>query len=146
MNNAFRHPGGAGRVKDKERVFGVHLFRRAIGADLLGHFVKPHVAALDHGDIAAGAVSLEELDSDLLPAPMQAMSSVERAELVADTARKRADLADRIQTLKGQRDDYLAAQVEGSVVKEESLDYQLFDAVREQAKQKGLSYAAEPSL
>ena len=91
-------------------------------------------------------MSLEELDSDLLPAPMQAMSSVERAELVADTARKRADLADRIQTLKGQRDDYLAAQVEGSVVKEESLDYQLFDAVREQAKQKGLSYAAEPSL
>ena len=66
--------------------------------------------------------------------------------LVARTERQRAELTGRIRALKEQRDDYLASEVESTEAKEHSLDYRLFDTVREQAQKKGLEYAAGPSL
>ncbi len=95
-------------------------------------------------DIAAGAVVLEELDEAMLPEPLQALAPADRNKLVEDNARRRAELEHKIGDLKGRRDDYLAAEVEASGDKEDSLDYRLFETVREQAQKKGLEYSAAP--
>lgn len=96
------------------------------------------------GDIAAGVVELEELDEDVLPESLQVLAPAERGKVVDANARQRAQLMREIGELKERRDDYLATQVEASGEKEDSLDYRLFETVRDQAQKKGLEYSAAP--
>ena len=91
-----------------------------------------------------GAVKLEEIAKDLLPEPLQAMTPHERDDVVRANGERRSLLKKKIHVLSRQRASYLAAEVESLEEKEASLDYRIFDTVREQAGKKGFEYSATP--
>lgn len=96
-------------------------------------------------DVVSGRVRLDEIDPDLLPAPMQPLSAPEQAAIVAETAAKRDGLTRQIKDLADQRSAYIAEQAEAVGGVEESLDYKIFSAVKEQAGKKGLVYEDAPA-
>ncbi len=96
------------------------------------------VAALE-----SGRVELGEVKDEALPEVMQPMAPSERRAYVARQAERRAALQARIGALSRQRDAYVEKQMANRDDLDASLDYQLFDAVRAQAADKGLRYEAE---
>jgi Mg-chelatase subunit ChlD len=95
-------------------------------------------------DVAGGRVDLASLPTEELPPPLAAAPREERAALVRDMARRRAQLTERIAELARERDDYIAAKVAAEGGAEASLDRQIYDAVREQGAAAGLRYEAGP--
>ena len=95
-------------------------------------------------DIASGRVDLDEINSADLPAAMQAMSPTDQRDMLVQTASKRSELKGQIQALASQRQVFLDEKVEASGMAEESLDYKIYDAVKEQAKKKGIVYREGP--
>ena len=89
-------------------------------------------------DIASGRVDLDEIDAAELPSTMQAMSPTAQRDMLAKSADKRAELAGQIQHLAEQRQVFLEEKVEAAGAAEASLDYKIYDAVREQAQKKGI--------
>ena len=94
--------------------------------------------------IVGGRVDLADLAEAELPASLQAIAPEERDALVKDTAAKRDELTRQIDALAQKRENYLAEQVAEAGGYADSLDQQLFDAVRVQAGKKGLEYEAGP--
>ena len=93
-------------------------------------------------DVAGGRVDLSDLDADELPAPLVGMEPAKQQALIEETTQRRNELRDEIQDLTAKRDAYLRQKVAEMDGVEESLDHQLYGAVREQAEKKGLSYPA----
>ena len=91
-------------------------------------------------DVTSGRVELEALPSAQLPAPLADLSPAARRTLIAEQAAKREALEQQIKDLSAQRAAYLKSRVEAEGGAETSLDYQIFNAVREQAAEKGLRY------
>lgn len=89
-----------------------------------------------------GRVKLEDVAPEALPQPMQVMAPAEREAYVARQAEERERLHEQVQTLAEKRDAYLTEQAEAIEGVDESLDYQLYESVRSQAADKGLSYDA----
>ncbi|MNP14377.1 hypothetical protein D3C76_1066990 [compost metagenome] len=58
--HALRLAGGAGGVKDEQRFFGAHLFRRAHGAGHFHQVLEPDVAMLVPLDVATGALAHDD--------------------------------------------------------------------------------------
>ncbi len=94
--------------------------------------------------VANGRVDLEDLDDDLLPESVRKLSAVEKKDLVAKTAEKRAELQQRLAELSAQRGDYIKEQVEEAGGAEDSLDNKIYSAVRDQAAAAGLVYEDGP--
>ncbi len=94
-------------------------------------------------DVVSGRVDLSDIDREQLPAPMQAMSPEEQDTVIKETAQRRNELQQRIRKLADQRSDYLRKKVKDSGGAEDSLDEKIYSAVREQAEEKGIHYAAE---
>ncbi len=94
-------------------------------------------------DVASGRVDLADIDRDALPAPMQAMAPKQQQAVIAETTQRRSELKRQIKDLADQRSDFLKEKVEEAGGAEESLDYKVYSAVREQAGKKGLRYEAE---
>ena len=95
-------------------------------------------------DIASGRVDLDEIDAAKLPEPMQAMSPTEQRDLLVRSASKRAELAGQIRALADQRQVFLEEKVEAAGAIEESLDFKIYTAVRQQAAKKGIEYKDGP--
>ncbi len=96
-------------------------------------------------DIIGGRVDLSEIDADALPASMRSLSAPEQQALIADVAVKRDALQRQIKDLAKERESYIAEKVEEAGGAEDSLDYKIFSAVRDQAGKKGLVYENGPS-
>ena len=96
-------------------------------------------------DVASGRVDLAGLDKSVLPAPMRDMSTDEQAKLLADTKAKREELSTSIAALAEQRQQYIEGELKKDANVVQSLDYQIFGAVKEQGARKGLSYDAAPA-
>jgi Mg-chelatase subunit ChlD len=96
-------------------------------------------------DVASGRVKLDAVAPASLPEPVQALSKDEQERLIKETAKKRAELRDQIQTLGAQRRDYITGKLKESKTETSSLDYQIFNTVKAQAAKKGLRYEAAPS-
>jgi Mg-chelatase subunit ChlD len=94
-------------------------------------------------DISSGLIDLSTMDQDELPASLRALEPEEQAILVKETAEQRSEVKQKIQHLSEQRSSYLKDQVAALGGAEDSLDSQLFRAVRGQAKKKGIVYTAE---
>jgi len=90
--------------------------------------------------VAAGRVSVEELAPAVLPAPLRGLSIAERSEFVQAKKDKREQLDSKMQELVQKRSDYISAQAPSASEAESSLEYQLFDTVKDQAAKVGLSY------
>ena len=116
------------------------VFNAAVGgrANLLGE--NELVDAFTNG-----TVSLDEIEADALPAALKPMARAEQKAYVADLATKRDDLKRRIRALSEDRDSYLEKKVEEAGGLKDSLDQQLYEAVKEQAGKAGLEYDDGPS-
>lgn len=95
-------------------------------------------------DVDAGRVTLEALPEASLPPPMRELKPAERERLVRDTAAKRRALQEKIRSLGEQRQAYIEKELRERKLEEASLDYQIFQAVKAQAADKGLNYEEAP--
>ena len=95
--------------------------------------------------VASGAVELDELEQNALPEALKPMAPAEQRAYVAQLADDRADLKREIQQLSADRDGYLAKKVDEAGGMKDSLDMQLYEAVKEQAGKAGLEYENGPT-
>lgn len=94
--------------------------------------------------VASGRVELSGLDQAHLPEPLRELDKDEQAQVIAQTAAKRADLNAQIEELAGQRRDYVATEMKARDGAEDSLDYKIYSTVKAQAAEKGLHYEGAP--
>lgn len=94
-------------------------------------------------DVASGRVELDSIEKEQLPAPLRALAPAEQQALIKEKVATRQALEQQINELTGQRADFIRKQVEKRGDASASLDYQLFETVREQAEKKGLRYEAD---
>ena len=97
-------------------------------------------------DVATGKVDLSKVDKNVLPPAMQAMSPEARQAELAAKADKRNELKKEAERLSRARGDYLEEKAKETDGAAQSLDYKLYDAIREQAASKGLRYESGPKL
>jgi hypothetical protein len=97
-------------------------------------------------DVASGRVDLAEVAPDELPASLAGMTADEQAAVIAENIAKRDQLQRQIAELAADRDAFIEAEVEAEGGAADSLDQQIFDAVREQAAPLGLEYEGGPKF
>jgi Mg-chelatase subunit ChlD len=95
-------------------------------------------------DVASGRVELDAVPAAELPPSLAAMPADEQHRLLEETAARRESLQQQINGLAEQRDAFISEKLEESGGAADSLDLQIYDAVREQATTKGLSYESGP--
>ncbi len=91
-------------------------------------------------DVSSGRVDLDEIKTEDLPEPMQALAPAAAKALVQERAEQRQQLQAEIRSLSQQRSDFLKEKVEESGGADASLDDRIYGAVRDQAAAKGLKY------
>ena len=96
-------------------------------------------------DVASGRVDLAAIDKAELPAPLRELSTEEQRKVVMETKGKRDALSSNIAKLAEQRQQYIENELSKDADVGQSLDYQIFGAVKEQAAKKGLSYESAPA-
>jgi Mg-chelatase subunit ChlD len=97
-------------------------------------------------DVANGRVDLNAIAPEELPASLAAMTADEQAAVIAENIEKREQLQRQITGLAADRDAFIEAEVEALGGVEDSLDQQIYEAVREQAAPLGLSYEDGPKF
>jgi len=97
-------------------------------------------------DVASGRVDIAAVPAAQLPAAVAALPIDERRAVLADTAEKRAELQRQIMSLAAERDAYIKEEIEAAGGAGDSLDQQIYEAVREQAAPLGLDYEDGPSF
>jgi hypothetical protein len=95
--------------------------------------------------VVAGRVDLETLPEAELPAALQPLSLDDRKTQIEEMAAQRADLTRQVEELSRKREAFLEDQVAASEDADASLDHKIYEAVREQAKEKGIEYADGPA-
>jgi hypothetical protein len=91
-----------------------------------------------------GRVDIADIEEDALPESLRALSVDERRALVEETAERRAELEQQIRELSAQRQAFIAEQLSAAGNAESSLNYQIFDTVRAQAGERGITYEGGP--
>jgi Mg-chelatase subunit ChlD len=94
-------------------------------------------------EIDSGKVSLDDIDPEELPEPLQNLSRQEQRQIIGETARRRAELQRQIEEVAAERSAYLRKRVASEGGEQDSLERKLFDTVREQAQTSGLRYNAD---
>ncbi len=93
--------------------------------------------------ITSGSMDLADIEIDQLPAPLQAMKPAEQLAAIEKQDKARKKLKQEIRQLTEERADYLKKEVTKLGDSKDSLDDQIYKAVRSQAAEKGLVYADE---
>jgi hypothetical protein len=97
-------------------------------------------------DAAEGRIDVAALAPAALPPALASVAPEERKRVVAETAERRAALQKQIAALGRQRDEFIGTQIAADGGAAGSLDQQIYDAVREQAADKGLAYDGGPKF
>src|SRR6185295_1363926 len=97
-------------------------------------------------DVASGRVDLAGVAPAALPPAIARLEPKEQRQLLAATAEKRKALQSEIAKLAKERDAYIKGKVEAQGGAKDSLDQQIYDAVREQAAPIGLKYEDGPKF
>jgi len=96
-------------------------------------------------DAAEGRVKVAEVDKEELPEAMQKMSAAERKKFIAEKLAKRKKTQAQIKGLSAKRQKYIEEQVRKSGLKgKQSLDFVIFNCIKEQAGKKGIEYKGGP--
>jgi hypothetical protein len=90
--------------------------------------------------VVTGEVALESIASSELPKEMRTMQADEQAVYIKEKSVERKELQKKIRQLAEKRDSFLKEKVEATGVAKNSLDLQIFEAIREQSADKGLVY------
>jgi len=94
--------------------------------------------------VASGAIELEDIEADALPAALAPMPPEKQAAYIGRLAEERSDIQQRIRALADDRDEFLAKKVEEAGGLEDSLDHKLYETVKEQAGKAGFEYKDGP--
>jgi len=97
-------------------------------------------------DVASGRVDLDAVPAAELPATVAAAPPEARQAMVEATAQKREELQREIAKLGAERDAFIEAEVEKTGGAADSLDQQIYEAVREQAADVGIVYDSGPKF
>jgi uncharacterized protein YegL len=97
-------------------------------------------------DIASGRVDVATVPEAELPAAIAAAPPEARQATIEALAQKREELQQQIAKLAAERDQFIATEVEKQGGAADSLDQQLYDAIREQAEPLGLVYDGGPKF
>ncbi len=97
-------------------------------------------------DVTSGRVDIAAVAPAALPASIAALPTEEQREVIAATAEKRQVLQREIAKLAAERDAYITKKVEAAGGAADSLDQQIYDAVRDQAAPVGLKYEGGPKF
>ncbi|MBV8857914.1 MAG: VWA domain-containing protein [Acidobacteria bacterium] len=117
--------GAAPVVAQADRAVNKALNRDAYVGDLLQ-------------SIENGAVKLDDVKSEDLPADLQKLSAAERKTEVERRLAERQKIRDEIVTLKQQRDDYIAAERKKHSGAQTGFDAAVASALKEQLAKKGI--------
>jgi hypothetical protein len=90
--------------------------------------------------VTKGRVDLDRLPAAELPKPLAKLDAPERARVVKEAAAKREDLRVQMQDLAAKRAAYLDQKVAEAGGAKDSLDSQIWTAVKKQGTEAGLSY------
>jgi Mg-chelatase subunit ChlD len=96
-------------------------------------------------DVANGRVDVAAIPSSELPDPLRDLAPAEQQAAIDGLIEKRTELQERIATLAGERDQFIANEVAAAPAAPASLDRQIYEVVREQAKIVGLEYTDGPA-
>ncbi len=97
-------------------------------------------------DVASGRVDVAAVPPAQLPAPLFGLSRDEQQAVLKESAAKRQALQQEIAELAEERDAYIEDKVEAAGGAKDSLDQQIYEAVREQAAPLGLRYEDGPKF
>lgn len=95
--------------------------------------------------VSSGRVDLASIDEKELPAPLQGLSVEDRRKTIDEHKAKRDALQAQIAQLSGERERYIESELAKDADVAQSLDHQIFGAVKAQAAKKGLEYDAAPA-
>jgi len=97
-------------------------------------------------DTAEGRVKLGELEKDELPSEMQRMTLKEQQKFVLERLAKRKKLQAQIKAIAAKRQAHIEEQARKSKLKgKQSLDFAVFECIKEQAGKKGIEYKGGPA-
>jgi Mg-chelatase subunit ChlD len=97
-------------------------------------------------DVGSGRVDVASVPEAELPASIAAAPPAERQAAVEAVVQKREELQQQIAKLALERDAFIATEVEKRGGAADSLDQQIYDAIREQAESRGLDYEGGPKF
>jgi Mg-chelatase subunit ChlD len=97
-------------------------------------------------DVASGRVDVAAVPPAQMPAPLVGLSREEQEAVLKENAQKRQALQQEIAKLAADRDAFIEDKVEAAGGAADSLDQQIYDAVREQAAPLGLEYKHGPKF
>ena len=97
-------------------------------------------------DVASGRVDLKAVAPAALPPSIAKLEPEQQRQVLAATAEKRKALQGEIAKLARERDSYINDKVKAAGGAKDSLDQQIYDAVREQAAPVGLKYEGGPKF
>ncbi len=92
--------------------------------------------------VTSGRVNLDKLQPEQLPQPLAELDRDARARVVKETAQRRDALRSQIQDIAAKRAGYLKHEVEAVGGAADSLDHQVWNAVRKQGADAGLRYGS----
>ena len=93
--------------------------------------------------VTSGDVDLESIATEDLPANLRSMTREEQQKVIEDTADKREALQSEIKALAESRQQYIKEKLDAEGGAADSLDEQIYRAVREQGAAVGLSYDSD---
>ena len=94
-------------------------------------------------DVASGRVELANIAPEAMPESLRPLAPAAQQAAIGEMAAKRSALLSEVGALSKERADYLRQKVAESGGARDSLDVKMYEAVREQAKDKGLRYEAD---
>jgi Mg-chelatase subunit ChlD len=97
-------------------------------------------------DVASGRVDVATVPAAEMPAPLVGLSRDEQEAVLRQNAAKRQALQHELARLAGERDAFIEEKVEAAGGAKDSLDQQIYEAVREQAAPLGLRYEDGPKF
>jgi len=94
--------------------------------------------------VSSGALALEEIAETELPESLQSMDSDDRKRTISRLNSQRESLSKQIRNLTEKRKAYISDTIT-TATKKDSLEQKLFDAIRDQGKDSGLTYDSGPA-
>jgi uncharacterized protein YegL len=96
-------------------------------------------------DVVSGEVDLSSIKNEELPEDLRGMKSAERTAYIEEQSKKRDSLQKEIRLLSEKRQNHIRDEVKKSAQGgKETLDYQIYQAIRDQGAAKKISYKKGP--
>ncbi len=137
----------------RRKVLASNSFNREASSSAIARKAEFNVSSSGHRNfvgenelvdaISTGSVKLDSIQRNELPDELQDLNHAEQAKVIKDKAQKRAELKQQISALSKKRSDYVLGAIAQSGADKDSLDNQIYQSVKSQAKEIGLEYSDE---